>query len=242
MRHLIRNMVLFCLLVGVAKPLAAQETPPWKGNLELSYLNTSGNTHSETFVAAGKAERTFAVSKLSGEIKAIYGEKDNVASDKSWMGILKYDRNITEYTYGFLSESVERNTLKGIEIRSITLAGLGHYFIKTPSDTLKGEVGLGYTRENPISPFDDRGFPTARLFGGYVHSFTDKTRFEQTVEYTPNLKEAKDYLINEESAFITNLMGNLAFKVSYAVLYDNLPPPGFGKYDRLFKTALLYTF
>ena len=242
MRHLARNAILFCLLIGMARPLFAQETPPWKGNLEMSYLKTSGNTDSETFLAAGKAERTFAASKLSGEFKALYGQSNGVASDKSWIGTLKYDRNITEYAYGFLSETVERNTLKGIEIRYITLTGLGHYFIKTASDTFRGEAGLGYTRENPVSPFDDRGFPTARLFGGYAHSFTEKTRFEQTVEYIPNLKEARDYMINEESALITNLMGNLAFKISYAVLYDHLPTPGFGEYDRLFKTALLYTF
>lgn len=242
MKHLIRLVVVFCLSIAVAVPLYAQEESPWKGNLEFSYLETSGNTNAETFVTAGKVERTFTASKLSGEMRALYGKNEGVTSDKAWIATLKYDRNITERTYGFLSESVERNTLKGIEVRYITLAGLGHYFIKTPADTLRGEVGLGYTRENPVAPLDDEGFPTARLFGGYSHSFTEKTRFEQTVEYMPSLKEGDDYLINEESAFITNLMGNLAFKISYAVLYDNQPPEGFGKYDRLFKTALLYTF
>jgi putative salt-induced outer membrane protein YdiY len=229
-------------LIVIAAPLYAQEEPPWKGNLEFSYVETSGNTSSETFVVAGKAERTFSASKWSAEVKALYGKKEEITSDKSWMGTLKYDRNITERMYGFLSETVERNTLKGIEVRYTTLAGLGHYLVKTPTDVLKGEAGLGYTRENPIAPLNDRGYPTARLFGGYSHSFTEKTRFEQTVEYLPNLKEGDDYLINEESAFITNLMGNLAFKVSYAVFYDSQPPAGFGKYDRLFKTALLYTF
>lgn len=39
---------------------------PWMGNLELSYVETSGNTNAETMVVAGKVERTFAASKLSG--------------------------------------------------------------------------------------------------------------------------------------------------------------------------------
>jgi len=242
MKHLIRLVEAICLAIVVVVPSYAQEESVWKGNLELSYIETSGNTRSETFVTAGKVERTFEASKLSGEVRALYGKNEGVTSDKAWIGTLKYDRNITERTYGFVLETVERNTLKGIEIRYISLAGLGHYFIKTPTDTLRGEAGLGYTRENPVAPLDDRGFPTARLFGGYSHSFSEKTRFEQTVEYTPSLKEGDDFLINEESAFITNLMGNLAFKISYAIFYDNQPPDGFGKYDRLFKTALLYTF
>ncbi|MBI3805278.1 MAG: DUF481 domain-containing protein [Nitrospirae bacterium] len=235
-------LIVFCLLIAVVAPSHAEEPPPWKGNLEFSYVETSGNTSSQTLVAAGKAERAFVDSKLSGEVKALYGESHGVASDKSWFATLKYDKNITELTYAFLSETVERNTLKGIEIRYISMLGLGHYFVKTTTDTLKGEAGAGYTRENPIAPLDDRGFPSARLFGGYTHAFTEKTRFEQTVEYLPNLKEARDYLMNEETAFITNLMGNLAFKISYAVYYDHLPPPGFKKTDSLFKTALLYTF
>jgi hypothetical protein len=41
---------------------------------------------------------------------------------------------------------------------------------------------------------------------------------------------------------VSNLAGGLALKMSYAVAYDNLPPPGFFKTDRLFKTTLLYTF
>ncbi|MFY9271121.1 MAG: DUF481 domain-containing protein [Candidatus Manganitrophaceae bacterium] len=250
MKHLVRSSSLCFLFISLTLVIAfpsfaqdtAQEAPPWKGTVELSYIETSGNTDSQTFLGASKVERTFESSKLTGEIRGIYGERKDLTSDKSWFGTLKYDKNITERTYGYLSETIERNTLKGIEARYITMAGLGYYFIKTATDTLKGEVGLGYTRENQVSPFADRGFPVARAFAGYSHSFDEKTRFDQTVEYIPNLKESKSYLINEESAFVTNLMGNLAFKVSYAIFYNNLPPDELKKYDRLFRSALLYTF
>ncbi len=155
---------------------------------------------------------------------------------------LKYNENITEKTYSFLSQTVERDTLKGIEIRYVSMLGLGHYFIKTTTDSLKAEAGAGYTRENPVAPFPDRGYPTARFFSEYAHFFAEKTRFEQTVEYLPNLKTSRDFIINEESAFITSLMGDLAFKISYAIAFDNLPPPTFHKTDRLFKSSLLLTF
>lgn len=242
MKHPSCAFVSLILFILVASPLFAQGIPPSKGSLEFSYLETSGNTNSQSFLLAGKGEQAWENSKLEGEVKALYGKKNDVTSDKSWMLRLKYDENITELTYSFISEVVERDVLKGIEIRSISMLGLGHYFLKNETDTFKGEVSAGYTRENPVAPFPDRGFPVARLFGGYVHTFAEKTRFEQTAEYLPNLKEAKDYLVNEESAFITSLMGNLAFKISYAIFYDNLPPPTFHKTDRLFKSSLLMTF
>jgi putative salt-induced outer membrane protein len=242
MRRFLRLAVSLALLLFVPLPLFAQGVPPSKGSLEFSYLDTSGNTDSQSLLLAGKGEQEWENSKLEGEVKALYGKKNGVASDKSWMFRLKYDENITELTYSFISQVVERDVLKGIEIRYISMLGLGHYFLKNTTDTFKGEVSAGYTRENPVAPFPDRGFPVARLFGGYVHTFAEKTRFEQTVEYLPSLKEVEDYLLNEESAFITSLVGNLAFKISYAIFYDNLPPPTFHKTDRLFKTSLLMTF
>lgn len=229
-------------LGALAAPLFAQETEPWKGSVEASMIETSGNTDTQTLLISAKGERALDHSRLSGEATAIYGEQEAVTTQKRWMLRLKYDYNFTERRYAFISETIERNTLLGIEIRYVTIAGVGYYFLRNPADTLKGEVGLGYTRENPVAPLPDIGYASARLFGEYSHSFSKATRFSQTVEYLPNLQESSDYIVNEETAFTTNLIGNLAFKISYAVIFDNLPPPGFVKTDRLFKTALLYTF
>ena len=238
-RRLFESLVL---LIAAAAPVQAEEPPPWNGNLEFSYLETSGNSNSQTLSTAGKLERAFSRSKLTAEGKAIYGEKDEITSDRNWSGSLKYDFLASDRMSVFALEAVERNVLKGLEFRYTHQGGLGYRLIKTGKDTLRLEVGAGYMREDRVDPFNDYGFPTARLFGGYLHSFDDKNRFEQTVEYLPNLREGEDYMINEVTSLISNLMGNLAMKVSFEVNYDNLPPPEFQKSDRIFKTALLYTF
>jgi putative salt-induced outer membrane protein len=242
MRHWMTGFGLAGLAIIGASPSLAEEPRLWKGNLELSYLQTGGNTNSKTLATAGKIERSFEGAKLTGEFNAIYGEKSGVASDKSWMGRGKYDHYVSSRAFAYLSETVERNVLKGIEVRYTTQAGMGYEFIKTPSDLLKGEAGVGYIRENPIAPLDDDGYAIGRAYGEYGHAFDDKTRFLQTVEYLPGLKGGEGYLLREESSFIANLMGNFALKVSYTVMYDSEPQPGFFKTDRLFKTSLLYTF
>jgi putative salt-induced outer membrane protein YdiY len=233
-------------VVGLAATLVprafAEEERPWKASLELSYLQTGGNSNSQSFLVGGKGERALANAKLSGEFRAIYGETDDVASDKNWFGALKYDRYFNDRFFGYLGERADRNVLSGIEIRYSTQAGVGYDVIKTTADVLKAEGGFGYVRENPIAPFDDLGYVNARVFGLYEHAFAEKTRFTQSVAYLPSLKDSDDYLFKEESAFVSSLTGGLALKISYAIEYDNLPPPGFFKTDRLFKTALLYTF
>lgn len=242
MRRVLPYVILLAAAVLPSAPVYAEETPPWKGSLEFSYLQTSGNTDSQTMSAAGKAERSYTRWKVTGEFKAIYGEKNNVASDKNWSGRLRFDRRLTDRTTVFILEGVERDTLKGMEFRYLHQGGISHDLIKTPKDILQAALSGGYIHEDRVDPFKDRGYPAARLFGGYTHHFTEKSRFEQTVEYIPNLKKGQDYLINEETALVTNLMGNFALKASFAVTYDNLPPPDFQKSDRVFKTALIYTF
>jgi putative salt-induced outer membrane protein len=248
MRGMVRLRTVFGLvgLVAVwASPSFGQEAPKtdlWKGNLELSYIQTGGNTETKTLATAGKAERMFERGKVIGEFNAIYGEKDGEATDKAWMFRGKYDHFISSRAFAYLSETFERNVFKGVEIRYTTQAGMGYEFLKTPTDMLKGEAGVGYIRENPISPFDDLGYMTGRAYGEYAHFFDEKTQFLQTAEYLPGLKGGEGFLFREESALIANIMGAFALKVSYAVFYDSDPQPGFFKTDQLFKTSLLYTF
>ena len=232
------------------EPGSGEEPPGWKGNLELSYLNTGGNTNSQSFFGGGKLARVFVRSTLSAEGKALYSESDGVTSDKSWWGRLKYEWRVNERAFTYASQEAQRDVLKGIEVRYITQLGLGYYVIKTSADLLKAEAGLGYVRENPIAhdpdpPFaelDDFGYPSGRAFGEYTHSFTEKTRFTQTAEYIPNFRERKDYIFREESSFVAQVIGSLGLKVSYFVEYDNQPLPGFFKTDRVFKASLLYEF
>lgn len=236
-------LMMIPLLGMFAVPARADEPPPpWKGSVGLAYVETSGNSSSKTFSGELKIERNFSPSKLTLQGSALYSESNDVTSDENWYGSLKYDRHLTERSYLYLLQKTERNTFQGIEFRYTYQGGFGYYLLNSPKDVLKAELGAGYIHEDQINPFPDRGFPSARVFGGYTHNFTEKSRFDEWVEYLPSLKKKKDYLINEETALITNLVGSLALKVSFTVAYDNLPPPGHEKSDRTFKTALLYTF
>ena len=243
MKRIISLVLVLGFMGIVTGPTWADEPPPpWKGSVGLAYLETSGNTSSRTFSGELKVERNFSFSKLTLQGSAMYAENNDVTSDENWYGSLKYDQNLTDRSYLYLLQKTERNTFQGIEFRYTYQGGLGYYLLNSSADVLKTELGAGYIHEDQVNPFPDRGFPSARVFAGYTHNFTEKNRFDEWVEYLPSLENGQDYLINEETAVITNLVGSLALKVSFTVAYDNLPPPDHEKSDRTFKTALLYTF
>jgi len=242
-----KRIVFMVLILGftgtVAVPARADEPPPpWKGNVGLAYLETSGNSSSKTFSGELKIERNFLPNKLTLQGSGVYAESNDTTSAENWYGSLKYDRNFTDRTYAYLLQKTERNTFQGIEFRYTYQGGLGYLLLNSASDVLKAELGGGYIHEDQVNPFPDRGFPSARAFAGFTHNFTEKNRFDQWVEYLPSLTHGQDYLINEETAVITNVVGSWAMKVSFTVNYDNEPPPDHEKSDRTFKAALLYTF
>ncbi|HEY5649691.1 MAG TPA: DUF481 domain-containing protein [Nitrospiria bacterium] len=239
---LITILSLLVLASPAALPVLADSHSELKGDVEVSYLQTDGNSESVSFAGAGKTEWKINRSKLFAEAKGIYGKKDGETSDKSWFGRLRYDFLLSERTSVFLMETVERNTLKGIEFRYYHQGGISYMVIKTEKDMLKIEVAGGYVTEDPVAPSRIRGYPSAAVLGAYEHAFTEKSRFEQTVEYIPSLKDGEDYLIKEETAIITNLLGKFALKASFQVTFDNKPPTDFEKSDRVFRTSLLYTF
>jgi putative salt-induced outer membrane protein YdiY len=193
----IAGLVAVMVLAGFPAVTVFAEEPQkgWKGNAELSFIQTDGNTDSKTFSAAGKAEGEFGFGKLTAAASGLYGKsKDQrtgvtTTSNKNWMGSLKYDQKLTARSYVFASETVERDTLKGIEVRYTHQGGVGYYLIKNEKDTLRVEAGAGYVNEHPVDPFRNKGYPAARGFGEFIHAFNGKTRFEQWVEYLPNLKE-----------------------------------------------------
>ena len=229
------------------RSLFAETLPPWKGNLEISYIQTSGNTNNLNLSGAIKIERLFLGSKLLVphrllmEYKMLYGEQNDAVSDRSWFGQLKYDYNLSDRSFLYGLGTVEQNKLKGIQSRFLYQGGMGYYFIRNKRNTFKGELGGGYLNENRTLN-NDKSFPSGRTFFEFTHAFHENTRFEQKAELIANLDQGKDYIIMAETAIITNLVGNLALKASFVIAYDNLPPTGFKTTDRIYKTSVLLKF
>lgn len=223
-------------------PVHAAPPSTLKGDVELSYLQIDGNSESVAFAGGGETTWTINRSKIFAKAKGIYGRKDTETSDKNWFTRLRYDFLFIDRASVFLMETVERNTLKGIRFRYFHQVGIGYALVKTEKDLFRIEIAGGYIRENPVAPLRDRGYPSAAVLGVYKHSFTEKSRFEQTAEYILSLKDGDDYLIKEESALITNLAGGFALKASFLVTFDNKPPADFEKSDRVLRTSLLYIF
>lgn len=59
----------------------------------------------------------------------------------------KYDRDITDRTFGFGSLDIEHDKLQELDVRGVAAAGVGRHIIKTEKTIFDLFTGLAYNHE-----------------------------------------------------------------------------------------------
>lgn len=243
--NLRESLLLVSLVVTGFAPLAAQAAAPPKDPFKLTgdlgLVNESGNTRVTTFnfderIDFGPAPWTFAQA-----VSTLYGKNDGVESAAEWHGLVRADRAFGDRYSAYFLTTFDRNTFAGIARRWEEGLGLGTQLLRAKRDTVRGELGVSVTQQRNT---DDthHDFPSARAAVTYLHAFTSKAFAMEGVEVLPDLNVGRNVRINSTTALVAPLSSHFALKVSYVVRFDNLPPPGFGRSDRLLTTGLQFVF
>jgi len=233
--------ILFMVTL-IGTPNGYAETKKWGDIAELSYVQTSGNTQTQT-ILLNNTLKYIPNERVIGlwNINILKGETANVQTADRFFTELRADYKWTERRYGFGTISTLKDTFAGLKSRNAVGVGVGYIFIKTAKDTLMGEVGLIHTMEKLTTQID-RDYLAGRLFGKFTHAFTEKNMFLQSLEYIPDFDQQNNYLVNSETALVANLSGNLSLKTSYLLRYDNEPPAGKKRADNTVSAAVVANF
>ena len=244
MRATIRLVVL-----GLAVSLApdalqsqAKPAPPVEVTADLGFVSTSGNTDVTTLSANEKIVLTSGAWKLTHYFGTVYGKIKDSVNTSIWRTGLRGDRAFTERFGVFLLVNYDKNRFAGVAGRWEQGAGVQWKALAENDDKLDVELGISAIQQQALAPAADRNFASGRSALIYKHSFTDKSYFQQNVEYLTNLQNGPDWRVNTESALIAPLSQQLAIKVSYVIRYQNLPDPGFRATDRIFATGIQFTY
>ena len=133
----------------------------------------------------------------------------------------KYDRAINARTYWYAGTGWERNTFAGVQNRYSFGGGLGNTWVDTDISTFKTGYGVTYTMQDDVAETADGndGFGGLRLSYDYRRQLTSNTEFTSILVADENLNDTTD-LIN---AVAVSINSRLALKVSWQLLFDNLP-------------------
>lgn len=239
-----RTAVVASLLAATA--VQAQSAPDTvhkiTGSGNFGLVNASGNTEVTT-VNAGE-ELSYAPTKyfhVGQTIAIVYGKTDGVESASLWQGTVRADQDLGNRWGTYALFEFDRNTFASIDRRFQQGLGVLYHPIRTATDTLAAEVGLGLVEQRSTSDSSSTQ-PIGRVAGIYRRSFAPKAYGEQSLEILPDLEHGREFRVNSATTLVAPLVWNLALKASFVVNFDNDPEPGRRKTDRFLTTGVQLSF
>lgn len=209
-------------------------------HLELSYVQTSGNTNTTTF--SSKLEGTAALSdtesiKAKGSI--LYSESDENTSANKYNVELDYNQMINEKLYSYIGINYIKDQLSDYDYRLNIGPGLGYKFLEDEIQTIDIQGGLDYAYDKYNNGLNDN-YLAGRTELNYKYKFSQSVEFKQMLSYLASFEDSEKYFAISDSTIGVKMTQNLSLGVSYNMDYTNKTEKE--RLDRKFLTSLIINF
>jgi putative salt-induced outer membrane protein len=235
------NFTLLCAIaLSLPGAVFAEEAPKnqYNGNVELGYINTSGNTQTQSLNAKAKVVAAYDSWQQAIALQALNSSDKQTTTAERYSAQLKTDYRFTkkQYAYGLLG--YENDRFSGYDYRASISLGYGQRVIDEKKGRLELEGGPG-VRNSKLSDDGTKNESILRLAGKLSWQVAESSLFEQDL----STEIGTDTAISKSSTSLsTQVVGNLAMKLSYTVQYTNPVPQGLKKRDSETSVTLVYKF
>ncbi len=197
-----------------------QQKKPWKGNVDAGLTIQKGNK--EALTTNVKTDFTLERTKDNVYFNSLFlfETKDGEKNIDEQRGTLKYERKHLQKVYSFYQESLERDEIEELNLRSITSSGAGYRFIETDRLKYKSEIGPFFTYER----FRDNILQTSAglRIGNYLDwQVLASTLFYFKVDYLPVLEDSVDWRLESDMGLRHKLTKSLSLNLNWINQYDN---------------------
>lgn len=232
-------MLIVLLLPGLATAVDEAKINEWKGEGELGYTSTSGNTDSKNINTKLGVQKEHEKWTHKAALETLQASASGVKSADRSMLSVRSEYKFSEKAYTFGAIRYENDKFSGYDYQSSITFGIGEKFIKNEIHELDASVGLGYRekKETATGKVFDEGIITGGL--NYTYIISTHATFKEKI-----LFEAGDTNTYSESetSLKMKINGNLASKIAYTVKNNSKVPAGIKKTDTITTVALVYGF
>jgi len=226
----------------------------WAGGGNFGLALARGNSDTTNLALGFNAARKTSNDMWTVNAASLYStdNKLNATTANSFLGLIRYDRNISKRWFVFGVFSGMYDELQQLNYRFLPGAGLGFHAIATDRTTLDLLGGFGYTRESYYNGTVNN-LATATLGDEFVYKISKTTTFTQNLYYLPSLNQPNyvpfpgqshpsNYRVNFTAGIATKLNGWMTANVNFLDQYVSQPVPGNNKNNVIFTTGLGFTF
>ena len=209
-------------------------------HLELSYVQTSGNSNTSTFSA--KLEATTKIdedSNFRAKGSVLYSENDENTSANKYDVELDYNHMLGEKVYSYIGTNYIKDQLSDYDYRLNIGPGIGYKFIDDEIQTLDIQGGLDYAFDKYNDNRKDE-YIAPRTEIDYRYKFDENIEFKQMLNYLISIEDSEKYFMSSETSMGVRMTKNLSLGVSYRIDYVNKTEKE--NTDKKFLTSLIMDF
>ncbi len=239
---MVKKLTLILLLFPLVS-MAADDVEPtpggWKGEGELGFTSTSGNSDTENLNARLAVSRESDQWKHTASLDSIKNETDDETSADSQVIKARSEYSLSEKSYAFGQLRLEDDEFSGFEYQRTLTFGAGSRFIENEKHLLDASIGLGYRslKDRETEDTEEDSIVTADV--KYEYKISETSTFNQTILIEDG--EENTYT-DSDTSLKMKIEGNLAAKISYLVKRNSEVPSGIDKSDKITTISLVYAF
>ena len=189
---------------------------------ELGYIQTSGNTETETFNLDAKVKKAYDLHSFSLSLDAQYAKDGNVENKNKFATELNYGYNLgNKLSFGYLA-GYKKDKFSNYDYQFYTGPSLKYNLIETELHKLNAEGSILISKDDIINTTDVNEYAAYRAKGVYEWKILENLKFDQELGYRGSFEDSKNYFINSKSALTSKFTDMFSAGISYKIDYVNL--------------------
>lgn len=231
----------------------------WEGGVNLGFSVARGNSETENLSLAFNADHPTLNDKITLYVSSI-NTTNNLATPSTvanlTTGGIRYDRNLTEKVFVFVSADYMANALQFLDLRQVYSGGFGYHVIKNDRTVFDVFGGLNYTHETYSNgnlipgtvPVVFASYGTTNRFVALTlgedlsQKLGKTTALTQAFNIFPNLQQTGQYRWTFALGTVTKINRFFGWQNQFNDIYVSNPPPATKNNDLVFTTGLNVSF
>jgi putative salt-induced outer membrane protein len=231
------------LLSNLSAETTASQSEPLKVHLELSYMNSSGNSETDTFSLKSDFSKKFDDTKsFKGKANGSLVTDDNGEETTNKFYIEgEYDHKLNSSFFGFIKTDYTADKFSGYDYKVNIGPGVGYKVsFNNKAHNLDFSLGIAYSQDQEKDKDDYETYSSANFGVKYAWKISPLSTLKQDLSVHQDFQDSDNYSGKSVSAFEHKLTDMVSLGVSYSIDYQNNAPAK--DIDKIFLTSLIIDF
>lgn len=209
---------------------------------ELGYVNTTGNTETQTFSFDGNMKRDWEKHTILIKADAAYGEDTDVETKNKFFIEGAYDYKFTDTIAFNYIAAYKQDKFTDYNYQAYTGPGVKYKALKNEKHVLDLTASALYSIDQYVLGDEEDSYSSYKLEAVYAYQILENLKFTQDFNYRSSFEDSQKYFIFSKSAITTKISDILSAGLSYKIDYVNEVAPETEQSDNTLAFNLIFDY